>query len=171
MGVECLPHRALLAVQLARSVRDLRPFPSAPREFAARALLERLARRATGGRLGVYIARPREPRPRSVPHRSPCTSRWPRSGISRHFPLRRVNSARVHPEDSPDGYLPVGQVILPLAPVIRALVQYRAALQRRSVHHARGVTSVASGLSAFLFFFFLRRRKKSSQLSWVRSPR
>ena len=48
-----------------------------------------------------------------------------------------MNSARVHPEDSPDGYLPVGQVILPLAPVIRALVQYRAALQRRSLHHAR----------------------------------
>ena len=135
MGVECLPHWALLAVQLARSVRDLRPFPSAPREFAARSLLQRLARRATGGRLGVYGARPR-----SVPHRSPCTSRWPRSGISRRFPLRRVNSARVHPEDSPDGYLPVGQAILPLAPVIRALVQYRAALQRRSLPHGDVVT-------------------------------
>ena len=61
------------------------------------------------------------------------------TGISRRFPLRRVNSARVHPEDSPDGYLPVGQVIPPLAPVIRALVQYRAALQRRSLHHGDGV--------------------------------
>ena len=138
---------------LARSVRDLRPFPSAPREFAARSLLERLARRATGGRLGVYIARPREPRPRSVPHRSPCTSRWPRSGISRRFPLRRaaVNSGRVHPEDSPDGYLPVGQAILPLAPVIRALVQYRAALQRRSLHRAwRGVVTLVTFVSHFL---------------------
>ena len=61
-----------------------------------------------------------------------------------------MNSARVHPEDSPDGYLPVGQVIPPLAPVIRALVQYRAALQRRSVHHAVGDFGGAMESASFL---------------------
>ena len=89
---------------------------------------------------------PRTNRPPKRLHRSPArtapsfgpaplpfTSCWPKSGIPRRFPLRHVNSSHVHPEDSPDGYLPADRAILPLALVIRALVQYVTALQRRSL--------------------------------------